>query len=439
MITSGPEPRTQMRNGGRVYNSVLRAGPDGVALVSHFGYDTGADNRTGSYIFNDTLLGTALAQSVYDSHVSISCENSIATGGFRIEDTNADGGGQLMKIALDHCAGATSSDGRANESFDTSAGGNIPAATLLPDLIHEAPTSPSIDAGRSDVMLNYLTDFDGGPRFAGTLPDIGADEFGSALPIVDSGGVLSTHRDTATVGGAVLPGGVPTAVYAEYGPTADYGTRTPPVDVSPADFANHAIVLTLPRMRVNGAWHYRLVATNGGVLGEDRTIVFPDHDHDGFTSNVDCNDANPRVHPGAREIRGNAIDEDCDGVAEDYKVPSAATGFTYRYVLVGTASRFTKLRLVQIPAHTKTTLTCKGGGCPFRKRTVHPRHGTADLLGLMHNRALSPGAVLEARISAPQSYTLVLRLPVQRGGVTDQRGCVRPGSRRVANCPAAGP
>ncbi len=42
-----------------------------------------------------------------------------------------------------------------------------------------------------------------------------------------------------------------------------------------------------------------------------------DGDGDGFTADVDCDDTDPAVNPAAAEVRGNAIDENCDGVAED--------------------------------------------------------------------------------------------------------------------------
>lgn len=59
---------------------------------------------------------------------------------------------------------------------------------------------------------------------------------------------------------------------------------------------------------------YQVLLVDGRGCESPYTIsVIIDRDHDGFPAEADCDDNNAAIFPGANDIAGNGIDEDCDG------------------------------------------------------------------------------------------------------------------------------
>jgi hypothetical protein len=93
-------------------------------------------------------------------------------------------------------------------------------------------------------------------------------------PSIVASGANDVADGRATIGVAIAPRDLHTRVYAEYGPTASYGTRTPETQVPPGDDVV-AEYRRLQRLEHATEYHFRWVLTNdaGEFVSPDQTFT----------------------------------------------------------------------------------------------------------------------------------------------------------------------
>jgi hypothetical protein len=124
-----------------------------------------------------------------------------------------------------------------------------------------------------------------------------------------------------------------------------------------------------------------------------------DKDGDGFPAGVDCRDDSPAINPGAADKPGDGVDQDCK--QGDAPFPRLGAGVAVSWKNFPSFTRFTVLAVKRSPAGVKVKLTCKGGGCPFRskQRTIRKATTQFNLVSLLRRAKLRRGARLELRVT----------------------------------------
>jgi hypothetical protein len=157
-----------------------------------------------------------------------------------------------------------------------------------------------------------------------------------------------------------------------------------------------------------------------------------DRDGDGVPATMDCNDTNAAIRPGAAEIRGNIVDENCDGVAAPFLRLRASVRAAWQSLRRDTVVR--RLDVLNLPADSTVRTTCEGR-CPFRTQRRHVSRATArvGLQALFGNARLRPGTVIEIRITAPDTIGKLVRYTVRHSKLPSvRRLCLPPGGRPTA-------
>jgi hypothetical protein len=166
----------------------------------------------------------------------------------------------------------------------------------------------------------------------------------------------------------------------------------------------------------------------------DGSDVVLDRDGDGAVAAVDCDDANPARRPGATDIPANGVDENCDG--RDAARPTLRPTFAASWNVFADGTTFTKLRVSGAPKRgAKLSVRCKGKGCPFKRKSVKLRDGGANLTKRFKSKRLRPGAVVELRVTAAGSIGKVQRFTIRKRKEPKRVTlCLAPGASKPKKC-----
>ncbi len=160
-----------------------------------------------------------------------------------------------------------------------------------------------------------------------------------------------------------------------------------------------------------------------------------DADHDGIAAPLDCDDANPAIHPGAVDVPGNAIDEDCAGGPAPFPTVDATIGFTVGYARTFTIFRTLYVRKAR--AGQQLVVRCKGRGCPFRRktRTVKADAPKLSVMKGLKRKRLRVGAKLQVRVIQAGHIGRVDVFTVRKGKPPKRRElCLPPGATAPVRC-----
>jgi Putative metal-binding motif len=220
------------------------------------------------------------------------------------------------------------------------------------------------------------------------------------------------------------------------------------------------------------------LSLDGSAGTAPATACLPDRDRDGYSIAVDCNDANPLVHPGAPDVPDDRIDQDCsgadavnldrdgdgynrpqdcndqnasvhpnavdtprDGIDQncdlaDARFPHLTAKVGMSWSKSGRGTRVDALKIRKVPAAAAVRVTCKGRRCAFRRKAVKRKKGAADAGRLFKGRFLGKGTVVTVVISQAGHVGQAVRYTMRKPKKDPRRKdlCTAPGSLAPRSC-----
>ncbi len=192
------------------------------------------------------------------------------------------------------------------------------------------------------------------------------------------------------------------------------------------DVAAMSLAMKIPVFFFGGAGNDGLFGGGGidvfdGGSGRDNIVS-----RDGTVEQVNCgtdedtaisDDGDPAIRPGAREIRGNDVDENCDTRVEPF--PPLLGSIPVAWDRAGSGTRNVRLVAKKFLKGATIEVRCTGGGCPSKtfKRTV--RRSSENLHAALGSRVLRRGARLEVRVTSASRIGRLVRFRFSKAGEPD--------------------
>ena len=188
-----------------------------------------------------------------------------------------------------------------------------------------------------------------------------------------------------------------------------------------------------------GVYGATVTATDGvgNTTSATRTVQVapapvPDRDGDGYNERLDCDDGNAAIRPGAPEVRGDQVDQNCDG--RDAALPHVTSAVSTLWGVDGATILLRKMQVKNPPEGARVQLRCAGKGCPFKSvkasKVKRRRIDVYATLGRAQRRFRAK-QTLELRITAPGHIGKVVVYQLKQGKFPEGKlRCLPPGAKK---------
>jgi hypothetical protein len=115
--------------------------------------------------------------------------------------------------------------------------------------------------------------------------------------------------------------------------------------------------------------------------------------------------------------------------------PLVAVGsIDYSFLKVRAGRKVARMLVTKAPAKGTVAVTCRGGGCAFKAKTIKDRR-TVSLAKLFRGRTLRPNAAVIVRIAGPNRIVKEITFKIHRSRKTEAtKRCRPPGAKKTLSC-----